>query len=110
MKNYKEKNKCIELQVWILVILQIDAVVKVFILDLWNLDTKNVKHSTSRDRCFQITEMMHITVKAYYFLPVEINHPVSLEMGKEIKGGKREKKKIGGKYNLWQYQITNTDY
>ena len=44
--------------------------------------------------------MMHITVKAYYFLPVEINHPVSLEMGKEIKGGKREKKKIGGKYNL----------
>ena len=33
----------------------------------------------------------------------------SVLMGKEIKGGKREKNKIGGKYNFWQYQIMNTE-
>ena len=33
-----------------------------------------------------------------------------LEVGKEIKGEKkRKKKKIGGKYNFWQYQMINTN-
>ena len=32
-----------------------------------------------------------------------------LEMGKGKEGGKKRKKKIWGKYNFWQYQITKTD-
>ena len=41
--------------------------------------------------------------------PVGRGKSKGLEMGKEFKGEKREKKKIGGKYNFWQYQIINTD-
>ena len=58
------KKKSIDLQVKLLVLLQIDIVGKLFILDLWNLDTKNVNNSSLRNKWFQISEMMQLRVKA----------------------------------------------
>ena len=63
-KNYIEYKKSFDLQVKLLVLLQIDIVGKLFILDLKNLDTKNVKHSSLQTKWFQISEMMQSRLKA----------------------------------------------
>ena len=48
----------------LLILLQIGAVNKLFDLDQWNLDTKNVKHSTLREKQFQTSEMICLWIKA----------------------------------------------
>jgi len=43
---------------------------------------------------------LRVTGKKNYAALYIIEFPKGLEMGKEIEGGKREKRKFGGKYNL----------
>ena len=43
-----------------LVLLQIDAVDKLFKLDHWNLYTKNVKYNTTREKWFEITALVRL--------------------------------------------------
>ena len=43
-----------------IILLQIDVVDKLFKLDQWNLYTKNVKYNTTREKWFEITDLMHL--------------------------------------------------
>ena len=53
-----------QLKLQMVVFLQIDVVDKLFKLNQWNFDTKNVKHSTTKENWSQTMDMMHIEMQA----------------------------------------------
>ena len=49
---------------------------KLFNSDPWNFDTKNVKHTTIREKWFQVMKMKHQEVKAWFFFAFDNDYPV----------------------------------
>ena len=55
-KTIMIKMRGFQLKLYILVLLKIDVVDKLLRLDQWNFYTKNVKHNTSKEKWFEITD------------------------------------------------------